>query len=84
MPDLPGCDLWLVQCDLDDPDMIRVPETWASRQHCDAAVNLPRDAVRIGAASAREPEAGRDGLEVLAFGSHSPGDGDLVADWWTT
>jgi hypothetical protein len=24
------------------------------------------------------------GLEVLAFGSHSPGDGELVADWWTT
>lgn len=28
--------------------------------------------------------AGPDGLEVLAFGSHSPGDGEMVADWWTT
>ena len=29
-------------------------------------------------------EAGPNGLEVLAFGSHAPGDGELVADWWTT
>ena len=44
----------------------------------------PRDAVRVAPASARELEAGADGLEVLAFGSHSPGDGEMVADWWTT
>ena len=25
--------------------------------------------------------AGRDGLEVLAFGSHVPGDGEMVSDW---
>ena len=42
------------------------------------------DAIRVAPASARELEAGPDGLEVLAFGSHSPGDGELVADWWTT
>ena len=41
MADVPGCELWLVQRDLDDPDMIRVTEMWASRQHCDAALNLP-------------------------------------------
>jgi quinol monooxygenase YgiN len=135
MADVPGCELWLVQRDLHDPDMIRVTEMWASRQHCDAALNLPgveknaaqlmdlldgppevadgeplggarmlravsgsgrikvddelfelrpRDAVRVAPASARELEAGPDGLEVLAFGSHSPGDGEMVADWWTT
>jgi quinol monooxygenase YgiN/mannose-6-phosphate isomerase-like protein (cupin superfamily) len=208
MADVPGCELWLVQRDLDDPDTIRVTEMWASRQHCDAALNLPgveknaaqvmdlldgppevadgeplggarmlrgltgatafsildapdlskdtqllerydlddvgearyirehlgavqtglkhyqlrsgrrqgwahrhmvaeeiyvavsgsgrikvddelfelrpRDAVRVAPASARELEAGPDGLEVLAFGSHSPGDGEMVADWWTT
>jgi mannose-6-phosphate isomerase-like protein (cupin superfamily) len=44
----------------------------------------PLDAVRVAPASARELEAGPDGLEVLAFGSHSPGDGEMVADWWTT
>ncbi len=25
--------------------------------------------------------AGRDELEVLAFGSHVPGDGEMVSDW---
>ena len=143
MADVPGCELWLVQRDLDDPDMIRVTEMWASRQHCDlddvgearyirehlgavqtglthyqqrpgrrqgwAHRNMvaeeiyvavsgsgrikvddelfelrSRDAVRVAPASARELEAGPDGLEVLAFGSHSPGDGEIVADWWTT
>ena len=38
----------------------------------------------LAPASARELEAGPDGLEVLAFGSHSPGDGEMVADWSTT
>jgi quinol monooxygenase YgiN/mannose-6-phosphate isomerase-like protein (cupin superfamily) len=191
MAAVPGCELWLVQRDLDDADMIRVIEMWASRQHCDAALNLPGvdknaaqvmglldrppevatafsildapdlsrdtqllarydlddvgearyirehldavqtglthyrlrsgrrqgwahrhgvaeeiyvalsgsgrikvdeelfelrslDAIRVAPASARELEAGPNGLEVLAFGSHSPGDGELVADWWTT
>ena len=41
MAAVPGCELWLVQRDLDDADMIRVSEMWASRQHCDAALNLP-------------------------------------------
>src|SRR5215217_2952151 len=171
MAAVPGCELWLVQRDLDEADMIRVTEMWASRQHCDAALNLPGvdknaaqvmglldrppevadgeplggearyirehldavqtglthyrlrsgrrqewahrhgvaeeiyvalsgsgrikvdeelfelrslDAIRVAPASARELEAGPNGLEVLAFGSHSPGDGELVADWWTT
>jgi quinol monooxygenase YgiN len=39
----------------------------------------PLVAVRVAPASARELEAGPDGLEVLAFGSHSPGDGEMVA-----
>jgi hypothetical protein len=34
--------------------------------------------------SAREMQAGRDGLEVLAFGSHVPGDGEMVSDWRTS
>ena len=42
------------------------------------------DAIRVAPASARELEAGPNGLEVLAFGAHSPGDGGLVAGWWTT
>ena len=43
----------------------------------------PLVAVRVAPASTRELEAGPEGLEVLAFGSHSPGDGEMVADWWT-
>ena len=39
--DVPGCELWLVQRDLDDPDTVRVTEMWSSRRQCDAALNLP-------------------------------------------
>ena len=53
-------------------------------QQLDEAGDGAVDAVRVAPASARELEAGADGLEVLAFGSHSPGDGEMVADWWTT
>jgi quinol monooxygenase YgiN/mannose-6-phosphate isomerase-like protein (cupin superfamily) len=37
------------------------------------------DAVRVAPASARELQAGPDGLEVLAFGAHYPGEGEMVA-----
>jgi hypothetical protein len=37
------------------------------------------DAVRVAPGSARELQAGPDGLEVLAFGPHTPGDGEMVA-----
>jgi hypothetical protein len=36
--------------------------------------------VRVAPGSAREMQAGQDGLEVLAFGSHAPGDGEMVSD----
>jgi hypothetical protein len=41
----------------------------------------PLDAVRVAPGSTRELAAGGDGLEVLAFGAHSPGDGEMVTDW---
>ena len=31
----------------------------------------------------REWEAGEDGLDVLAFGAHAEGDGNMFPDWWT-
>lgn len=31
----------------------------------------------------REWEAGPDGLELLAFGDHVEGDGDMQQGWWT-
>lgn len=40
----------------------------------------PLDAVRVAPASARELEAGPEGLEVLAFGTHVPGDGEMVSN----
>lgn len=43
----------------------------------------PLLAVRVAPGSVRELEAGPEGLEVLAFGAHTPGDGEMVADWWT-
>jgi mannose-6-phosphate isomerase-like protein (cupin superfamily) len=157
----PGCELWLVHRDGEDPDTVRVGEMWAShttgatafsvldapdlskdtslrdryelaavgearyvREHLgavqvglthyrlrpghrqgwahrhgvaeeiyvalsgtgritvddDAFELQPLEAVRIAPGSTRELEAGPQGLEVLAFGSHSPGDGEMVAD----
>jgi mannose-6-phosphate isomerase-like protein (cupin superfamily) len=43
----------------------------------------PLDCVRVAPATARAFEAGPDGLELLAFGPHHPGDGEPVADPWT-
>lgn len=51
----------------------------------DALLELgPLDAVRVAPGSQRELEAGPDGLEVLAFGSHVPGDGEMVTSRSTT
>jgi mannose-6-phosphate isomerase-like protein (cupin superfamily) len=41
------------------------------------------DAVRVAPGVTRQFEAGSDGLELLAFGPHHKGDGDLIHDWWT-
>lgn len=38
----------------------------------------PLVAVRVAPASTRELEAGPSGLEVVGFGSHSSGDGEMV------
>lgn len=85
-PDISKDTQLLERYDLDD-----VGEARYIREHLGAVQTglthyqlRPRDAVRVAPASARELEAGPDGLEVLAFGSHSPGDGEMVADWWTT
>jgi uncharacterized cupin superfamily protein len=43
----------------------------------------PLDAIRVAPATARAFEAGPDGLELLAFGAHHPGDGEPVEDPWT-
>jgi quinol monooxygenase YgiN/mannose-6-phosphate isomerase-like protein (cupin superfamily) len=40
------------------------------------------DAIRVAPESMRALEAGPDGLEVLAFGPHHAGDGDLSREFW--
>jgi uncharacterized cupin superfamily protein len=42
----------------------------------------PLDAIRVAAHVARAFEAGPDGLELIAFGPHRPGDGVPVDDPW--
>ncbi len=42
------------------------------------------DAVRVAPPVARAFEASSDGLEFLAFGPRSPGDGEIFMGWWGT
>jgi mannose-6-phosphate isomerase-like protein (cupin superfamily) len=43
----------------------------------------PLDAVRVSPGVTRSFEAGDDGLEVLVFGPHVEGDGEMVSDFWS-
>ena len=40
------------------------------------------DAIRIAPHVTRAFEAGPDGLELLVFGPHHPGDSEMVQDFW--
>jgi mannose-6-phosphate isomerase-like protein (cupin superfamily) len=40
------------------------------------------DAIRVAPSVTRAFEAGPDGLEVLAFGPHHEGDGEVLPGWW--
>ena len=42
-----------------------------------------RDIVRVAPRPVREFEAGPDGMELLATGTHASGDGELLHGWWT-
>jgi mannose-6-phosphate isomerase-like protein (cupin superfamily) len=49
----------------------------------DELVDLtPLDAVRVSPGTVRSFEAGPEGLEVLIFGPHVEGDGEVVSDFW--
>ncbi|HST55191.1 MAG TPA: cupin domain-containing protein [Solirubrobacteraceae bacterium] len=41
------------------------------------------DAIRVSPETMRAFEAGPDGLELVAFGPHHSGDGNLVPNWWS-
>jgi mannose-6-phosphate isomerase-like protein (cupin superfamily) len=42
----------------------------------------PLDAIRVAPAVARAFEGGPEGIELLAFGPHHEGDGEIVRDFW--
>jgi len=41
------------------------------------------DALRVAPTVTRCFEAGPDGLELLAFGPHHKGDGEIIQGWWS-
>ena len=41
------------------------------------------DAVRVSPGVTRAFEAGPDGLELLAFGTHREDDAEMVSDFWS-
>jgi quercetin dioxygenase-like cupin family protein len=43
----------------------------------------PLDAIRVAPSVVRAFEAGPDGLELLAFGAHHEGDGEILGDVWS-
>lgn len=42
----------------------------------------PMDALRVSPTAIRQFEAGAGGLELLVFGQHHEGDGELLQGWW--
>ena len=49
----------------------------------DQLIELRRlDAIRVAPGVTRAFQAGRDGLELLAFGPRHDGDGDVLPGWW--
>lgn len=50
----------------------------------DEIVEIERlDAIRVSPKTTRAFEAGPDGLELVAFGPHKQGDGEILPGWWT-
>jgi mannose-6-phosphate isomerase-like protein (cupin superfamily) len=50
----------------------------------DEILDLRRgDIVRVAPPTVREFEAGPDGMELLATGTHAQGDGELLHGWWS-
>ena len=43
----------------------------------------PMDAIRVAPGVMRAFEAGPEGLELLAFGTHHEGDAEIDPDFWT-
>jgi mannose-6-phosphate isomerase-like protein (cupin superfamily) len=41
------------------------------------------DAIRVAPPVTRSFEAGPDGLDILVFGRHHEGDGEVIPGWWS-
>jgi mannose-6-phosphate isomerase-like protein (cupin superfamily) len=41
------------------------------------------DAIRVAPSVVRAFEAGPEGMQMLAFGPHCDGDGEVIQQWWT-
>ena len=55
--------------------------TWMGPDSDDLDMS-PMDAMRVAPGTARQFEAGADGLQLLIFGSHVEGDVEQVPDFW--
>ncbi|HEY7953586.1 MAG TPA: cupin domain-containing protein [Solirubrobacteraceae bacterium] len=50
----------------------------------DEIVDVKRlDAIRVSPKTTRSFEAGPDGMELVAFGPHMKGDGEIFPNWWS-
>jgi mannose-6-phosphate isomerase-like protein (cupin superfamily) len=69
----------------DEPEEVYVVLSGSGRIKLgDEILDIERlDAIRVQAEVIRAFEAGPDGLEVLAFGPHHRGDGEVIQGWWS-
>jgi hypothetical protein len=75
LADVPGCELWL-----DSAPEVADGEGIGGARMLRGSTGATASSIQQGWAH-RHIVAG----EIhVAFGSHSPGDGEMVADWWTT
>ena len=50
----------------------------------DDVIEIARlDAIRVAPEVTRAFEGGPDGLELIAFGPHYKGDGEIIPGWWS-
>jgi quinol monooxygenase YgiN len=64
--DEPGCEMWLVQRDASDSDVIRVIEQWGSSEQCEAA--LARELGRYGMSDVPDARYTREQLNAVQSG----------------
>lgn len=68
----------------DEAEEIYVVVSGTGRVKLDEEVReiAPMDAIRVSPSVPRSFEAGAEDLELLAFGPHHAGDGEILRDFW--